>query len=144
MSEPAESSAYFSAVERLRNLISELQKIAEQRMGLQRAPAQLWNSLDAISQTLRVVRATTTDAETRAAARDRELQFDEIVDPIFDHLQRRYDDEAQASAAWAKCRRNLRSELDNLDGWASSLLLVVYLLASSLCRSEIQSEQQAS
>jgi hypothetical protein len=144
VSEPAESSAYFSAVERLRSLISELQEMAEQRKGLQRAPARLWSLLDAISQALQVVRANTADAETSTAARDRELQFDEIADPIFDHLQRQYDDEAQASAAWAHCRRNLRAELDNLDGWASSLLLVLYFLASGLYRNEIQGEQQAS
>lgn len=134
MSRPAESSEYFSAVQRLRTLISELQEMAEQRLAMQQAPSRLWNLLNAISEALRIVRATSTDSKTGEAARDRELQFDEIADPIIDHLKRQYADETQASAAWANCRRNLRAELDNLDTWTSYLLITVYLMASGLHR----------
>lgn len=143
MSGQAEGSQYFSAVQHLRDLITELQELAEQRFGMQRDPRRLWGLLDAVSQSLRIVRATCTDTTTADAARDRELEFDEIVDPIFDHIERRYDDAIKDSAAWATCRRNLRAELDNLDSWASCLLVAVCFLAGGLYEDGAGTDRQA-
>ncbi len=110
---------------------------------MQQEPGRLWNLLDAVSAALRIVRATSADTETADAARDRELKFDEIADPIFDHMNRHYDDAAKASAAWAACRRNLRAELDNLENWTSYLFIAVYFLATGLHSGDAIIDEQA-
>lgn len=136
MSSPVESNDYLSAVQRLQALISELRDLAEERLGLQhisaKQPDRLSNLWEAISLTLAQIRAITHDSATREAARDRQLAFDEIVDPIYQHMSYKYSDPTQAFDAWGKYRHRLRAELDVLGAWASALIIASCVLMGGM------------
>jgi hypothetical protein len=133
MTSPAGDSEYVSAVQRLNSYIEELKGLAEQRLGLQRVsdqqPKRLLDLWDAISTTLSQISAISTDEATKIAAREEQLKFDEVVDPIHQHMIYSYPNPRQAFEAWSHYRRNLRAELDILANWVSNLTLAACIVA---------------
>jgi hypothetical protein len=136
MSQAAESDGYRSAVRRLKIHLTDLADLCEERLGLQRVasdnPYMLSSLLNAISEVLQEVCASTADEALRIAARYRELSFDQVTDPMLQHMTYQYSEATQAFEAWSKYRRQLREELDVLGTWASELLIATYVIMTGI------------
>lgn len=132
MTSPAGGDEYSTAVQRLQAYIEQLSNLAEERLGLQQASARqpevLYNLWNAISETLGELRAVVTDEKVKDAIRLRQLAFDEIVDPIYQHMQADYEDKTLLFDAWGKYRHRLRAELDILGSWSSGLIIATSAL----------------
>jgi hypothetical protein len=106
-------------------------------------PQLLWSLLDAIPEELNKVSTNTIDDATGIAARARELSFDEIIDPIFQHMNQYYRDPTQAFEVWGRYRRRLREELDALGTWASELLIASYVILAGLSHADLDIDRRA-
>ena len=141
MPQGAGADEYSLAVRRLRIHVHDLRALCEERLGIQRVasedPAQLVTLFDLISEVLNEVggHASVSDEDLAAAARERQLSFDKITDPIFQHMNQRYRDPNQLSEAWANHRYNLRKELDILLPWVSSLPIILNAIMAFQWRS---------
>lgn len=147
MSQAAEGDGYLSAVRRLKIHLRELAELAEERLGLERVasdnPYMLLSLFGAISEVLKEIGANSGDEVVGRAARRRQLDFDQVTDPIHLHMMHQYPEATQAFEAWSRYRRHLREELDVLGTWASELLVATYVLATRIIVARFDVDKRA-
>lgn len=122
MQQVAGEDDYLSTIRALEIHVDELRNICEKRLEFQRIassdPFRLRNLFHSISDTLGEAVALAPDQNTAAAARKRQLMFDEVTDPIFEHINgSNYSPEIKA-----KDRSGLRGEIDILRKWVADNL----------------------
>ncbi|SRR5260370_29974932 len=124
------------AAQRLKLHVGDLWDLCELRLGLQNEasnnPGDLMNLLNNISVALRDISNHSSDEGIAAAARERQISFDEAADPLFQHILHHYQEPQQLWEAGARYRSKLRRELNILVKWANALLRILRHLISQL------------
>lgn len=136
MPQGARGDDYPSAAQRLKLHVGDLWEVCELRLGLQNEasnnPGGLMNLLNSISVALGDISNHSSDEVIAAAARERQISFDEAADPLFQHISHHYQEPQQLWEAGARYRSKLRRELNILVKWANTLLHIPRHLISQL------------